>query len=237
MKIKNYTMKRLTLFMVFATMMSGLFAQNCAEYYPLSTGSNWDITQYNKKDKPESINHVTVSSYSDTDNGYLAVLTSSTIDDKGNNAGTSEVWMKCENGVFYFDMKNFIPSSTLETYKEMEIDVVATDLQYPETLENGSNLNDANITFQAKSNGFPVITININITNRKVVGKESVVTPAGTFEAWKISYNVDSKMGIIKAHSSIIEYLSPGNGIVKSETYNEKGVLQGYSLLTKIEKK
>lgn len=223
--------------MAFATMISGIFAQNCTEYYPLSTGSNWEMTQYNKKDKLESINHVTVSSYSDTDNGYLAVLTSSTIDNKENEGGTSEVWMKCENGVFYFDMKSFISSSTLETYQDMDIDVVATDLQYPETLEAGMNLNDANITFQVKNNGFAVITININITNRKVEGKESVVTPAGTFETWKISYNVDSKIGMIKAHSRIIEYLSLGNGIVKSETYNNKGALQGYSLLTKIEKK
>jgi hypothetical protein len=76
----------------------------------------------------------------------------------------------------------------------------------------------------------------VTITDRKVVGKESVTTPAGTFDCFKITSNSTIKtktvVGITMEFSAI-EWLAPKAAIVKSESY-KKGKLQGYTLLTKL---
>ena len=80
------------------------------------------------------------------------------------------------------------------------------------------------------------MTMNISITNRKIVGKESVTTPAGTFECDKITSDltVETKMAIgFTLSFSTVEWLAPKVAVVKSESY-KKGKLQGYSLLAKI---
>lgn len=211
-----------------------LNAQTCPNYYPLQKGNLWELTNYDKKDKVESINLVTVNSIENNSNGFVSSLTIVTNDAKGKESGTNQLVMKCEAGVFYFDMRNFIPAETMEGFKDMEVSVEANNMQYPTDLIAGATLPDASITMVVKNGGMTLMTIVINITNRKVVGKETITVPAGTFEAWKISYNVDSKTGFAKSQSSVVEYLSMGSGMVKSETYNDKGALMGYQLLTRL---
>lgn len=211
-----------------------LNAQSCPNYYPLQKGNSWELTNYDKKDKVESVNLVTVNSVENNANGFISALTIVTNDAKGKESGTNQLVMKCEAGVFYFDMKNFIPAETMEGFKDMEVSVEANNMQYPASLSENATLPDASITMVVKNGGMTLMTFVINITNRKVLGKETITVPAGTFEAWKISYNVDSKTGFAKTQSSVVEYLSMGSGMVKSETYSEKGVLMSYTLLTKL---
>ena len=71
----------------------------------------------------------------------------------------------------------------------------------------------------------------VNIMNRKVEGKESVTTSAGTFDCFVISYDHESKMGI-KIRGSAKQWYSEGVGMVKQENYNKKGKLMGSSLHT-----
>jgi hypothetical protein len=63
--------------------------------------------------------------------------------------------------------------------------------------------------------------MNIDITNRRVNAKESVTTPAGTWNCFKITYHTKMlmKMGIgIPMNSDITEWYAPGFGVVKSES-------------------
>ena len=219
----------ITLFPIIST------AQECAEYYPITTGSYWETTQYDKKGKIESVSQMKVISYQENESGYNTSIKVANIDESGIENGTAEVSMKCINGIFYYDMRNFISTKTMsDSTPNMKINITGNDLQYPSEINSGDVLPNANITFQTTSNGIPIISITVSITDRIVMGKESITVPAGTFEVWKISYNLTSKTGFIKSNISAIEYISPGNGIVKSETYNKKGKLVGYSLLTKL---
>jgi hypothetical protein len=70
----------------------------------------------------------------------------------------------------------------------------------------------------------------INITNRKVVGIESVTVPAGTYNCYKITYDIETKLGI-KVSSSAIQWMNKGAGSVKTETYDKKGKLLGSTVL------
>lgn len=73
------------------------------------------------------------------------------------------------------------------------------------------------------------------VTNRKVIGKESVTTPAGTFECYKISYDIATKM-MINMKTKATEWYARGTGLIKSETYSTDGKLMGSNVLTSIKK-
>ncbi len=229
-------MKKLTQLFIFLLLPVWMSAQICPEYYPLKTGNSWEVTQYNKKDKVEGINAYSVKEVKELANGYDATVTTTVMNEKGEAEGSGDLVMKCLDGVFYFDMKNFLGESFYQENPDMEITMTANDLQFPATLTEGATLPDANITYQMGSNGMTIMTMTINITDRKVVGKESLTTAAGTFEVWKITSRTQSKTGFINTKISAVDYLSMGSGIVKSETYNDKGDLMGYMLLTKLNK-
>lgn len=84
-----------------------------------------------------------------------------------------------------------------------------------------------------------MMTMSMAMTNRKVDGQESITTPAGTFNAYKITSDVafdNRAMGIpIRSTMKTVSYRT--NDLlfdVKSETYNKNGKLMGYTLLSKI---
>ena len=80
--------------------------------------------------------------------------------------------------------------------------------------------------------GTVIMNMFVNITNRKVEGKESVTTPAGTFDCFKITYDIETKFGV-KIERNAIEWIAKNVGTVRSESY--KGdKLEGYTELTKL---
>jgi hypothetical protein len=59
------------------------------------------------------------------------------------------------------------------------------------------------------------------MTKRKVTGKESLTTPAGTWDCFTITYHSKMifKMGIgIPMNSDVTEWYAPGFGVVKTES-------------------
>jgi hypothetical protein len=76
---------------------------------------------------------------------------------------------------------------------------------------------------------------------RTVSGKETVTSPAGTWEAYVISYDgaMKTKMagiGLPASNFTVKEWFVPGIGVVKSETASKSGKVIGSTLLTSIKK-
>jgi len=72
-----------------------------------------------------------------------------------------------------------------------------------------------------------------HIKNREVIGKETITTPAGIFDCYVISYNIDlnTNMGMSQSNSAK-QWIAEGVGMVKQEDYNKKGEITSSSLLT-----
>ncbi len=225
-------MKKIIILFLFVLSTAGLFAQECTSYFPVKIGSTWEMAHYGKKDKLEGTTSSQISAFEDTETGYIATISMISTDEKSKETVNAELYVKCENGIIFYDMRNFLPAGAYDE-NEVDMSVVSSDLQYPAIVEAGQTLPDANINFTINSGGFSM-EFRTEITNRKVIGKETIECPAGTFEVWKISYTIESKSGMMNSKHTGIEYISIGNGVIKTETYNEKGVLQGYSILTKI---
>ena len=129
------------------------------------------------------------------------------------------------------DMQNFVNQEMMESFEGMEVTMDATDLHYPSDLSVGQTLKDGELTMKVSSQGVPVMTMVVKIYDRKVEAKEDVTTPAGSFSCYKMSYTIETKtfMTIVARG---IDWIAPKVGPVKSESYDKKGKLTGYTLLT-----
>jgi hypothetical protein len=113
--------------------------------------------------------------------------------------------------------------------------VDANDMMYPSSLETGQTLPDANITISAGTGGVTIMNMTVNVTNRKVTGTESVTVPAGTFECYKITYDLETKM-MFKTNTSVTEYVNMGIGNVKTENFDKKGKVISSMVLSELKK-
>ena len=77
------------------------------------------------------------------------------------------------------------------------------------------------------------MNMTVNVTDREVIGKETVTTKAGTYECYKVSQKMSMKY-IVNAQFSSVEYYAEGVGHVKSESYNKGGKLIGTRELVSI---
>ncbi|MFT4831458.1 MAG: hypothetical protein ACI815_001106 [Psychroserpens sp.] len=223
-------MKTIILICAFFCCTSVVLSQDCSKYFPMDEGTKFQITVYDKKDKVSGIMDYVVKEVSENS----ATMFYEMHDEKGKMITSSEYGITCTNDGITIDFSSMMSPELLGQYEEMEVEMTGTDLLYPNNLNVGQSLPDADVLMTVK---MPPLNMkmNMNFFNRKVEGNESITTPAGTFDCYVITYDSEAKMGI-KMTSSNKLWLSEGYGMVKQETYNKKGALIGKSILTAFEK-
>jgi len=124
---------------------------------------------------------------------------------------------------------------SMEAYKDMEMKMEGGALEIPASMKAGDVLKNGDMKMSFSSGGMTIMNITMNISNRKVDAVESITTPAGTFECYKISYDVAMKM-MMNMKSKGVEWYAKGVGMVKNETYSSDGKLLGSNVLTALKK-
>ena len=140
---------------------------------------------------------------------YKATVKSTVIDKKGEETFSAEYNALCEDGLFSVDMTRFFNTAQLSQYNDegkFSLEMDGNVLEFPAEMSAGTTLNDGNFTVKVNSNDFTIVTMTFDITNRKIEGTETITTPAGTFECQKVTYDFNSKMGIIKVRGSGVEW-------------------------------
>lgn len=234
--LKPAMKNRRNLFVIlFAFAVAGFVnAQDCG-YYSMSKGM---VLGYQTLDAKGNLTGTTRTTCLGVDKIGAAIIfkvKSEYADAKNNNPSTREYEMRCEDGKFYMNMKSFVDPKSMEGFKDMEVSVDANDMMYPSSLSAGQSLPDASISISAGSGGMSLLNMVINITNRKVIGSESVTVPAGTFDCYKLMYDVETKM-MFKINTTVSEYINKGVGSVKSETFDKKGKLVSTMQLVELKK-
>lgn len=210
----------------------GLIAQNaCSKYYVFEEGAKFEMTAYDKKDKPTGIVKYHVVDVADNS----ATLKNEIFDEKGNSILSSEFGLICENDGISIDFKSLMNNQLMEQYKamNMDIDMSGTNIQIPNNLSVGQTLPDAELLL-TMSMASVSMKMEIKIINRKVVGKEMISTSAGDFDCILITSDREMKMGRSTTMTSKL-WLAEGIGMVKNEEYDQKGKLISKSILTKLE--
>lgn len=210
-----------------------LSAAQCNDFYIMEQGTEWTYDNINAKGKSTGKNQQIVKAYQNTATGFKATVYSAFTNDKGKKVREGDMEMTCENEVLIMDMKKFIPQEQQKAFDSYEMKIEAQNLELPSKLKPGQLLKDGSITLTAVGSPIPM-TLSVQITNRKVEGKETITTPAGTFECYKISNKTttQTKMGMnITFEFNTVEWIAEKVGMVKSESFDKNGKLAGYTLL------
>src|SRR6187399_2285301 len=202
-----------------------IFSQDCSNYYFLQNSKTIEMTISNNKGKESGKMTYFISDSKKNGSSITATINSEFVDTKGKTITKATNNVKCENGVMQMNMKTFIPPAQMEQMKSGEAKATDVYLEYPANMKVGDQLKDGQFNMDYESNGLKS-SIEISITERKVEGKESVTTPAGTWECFKISAKnkiVSKVAGIgFPIKMDVIEWFAPGFGIVKTESRSGK---------------
>jgi len=203
----------------------------CSKFYPFKEGTKAEITNYNKKGKKAGTIEYTILNRKQTTDGEIATMKSSVKDEKGKLIVETDYDITCDGNKISVDYKSMVSPMMMEQFKNVDYDITGTDLEIPNNLSVGQSLPDANMKMNINMAGINM-DMELLITDRKVTGKESVTTPAGTFECFIITSNMSAKMGVEKI-SNIKQWIAEGVGMVKQEDYDSRGNVNSNSLLTK----
>lgn len=227
-------MKKIILFLLVAFLSTSIFSQtDCKPYLPIDVGTQWEITNYNAKGKQQGKIQYELTGMETNGNEIIFTVQSKTFDKKGNEQFTNSFTAKCVDGQFDFDMAVKMDGATMGPYQNMDVSVDASRYEIPNMdTPAGTELEDGTLT--VTTSGGPVgLNMTVNITDRKVEARETISTPAGTYECLVLTQSVSTKV-ILNVRGSSKEWYTPNIGVVRTESYNKKGKLMGYSELTSI---
>ncbi len=213
-------------------------AQECRFFYPTEIGNTLEYTFYNKKGREDSYQTQKVVDKKIEDGATVVSIEATSLTGKKDEEITTNFDVKCDDGKFYMNMKDFTSSVNYEQYEgspDMDVVVNSDELLYPSDMTVGQTLPDGNVEIAVMANGMKMFGSTITIKDRKVEAKETIETPAGSFECLKVTSTVVTK-SVMSIETSTIQWLAEDVGVVKTETLSKKGKLVGYQLLTGIEK-
>lgn len=202
------------------------FTQDCSNYYYLQNNKTIEMTITNGKGKESGKMIYTISDCKQNGSSITATINSEFIDTKGKSITKANNNVKCVNGVMQMDMKVFIPATQQEQIKSGTANASDVYLEYPASMNVGDQLKDGLFNMDYESTSGLKSAIEISITERKVIGKEAITTPAGSWECFKIASKnrITSRIaGIgIPIKMDVTEWYAPGFGIVKTESKTGK---------------
>tara|TARA_R110000782_G_scaffold161119_3_gene253131 strand:+ start:1179 stop:1871 length:693 start_codon:yes stop_codon:yes gene_type:complete len=204
---------------------------NCSKFYPMTEGVSMEYTNYNKKGKVEGISSYKVTETNTVGNTTNATMAINLKDEKGKEIYSTDYKLSCTGNMVTLDYESLLPSDMMNQYGDMDIEISGNDIEIPNDLSVGQNLNDANVTMKIGMSGINM-NIAVDMLNRKVEKKESVTTPAGTYDCYVVYSENQSKMMMANQVYPSRVWLAEGVGMVKQETYKKNGDLMSSTLLT-----
>src|SRR5690606_41309365 len=132
--------------LTFILSTSGILSQDCSKYYPLKEGVKFQITTYDKKDRPSAVINYEVKEF----DGTKALMATEVFDDKDRLVVSSDYNISCIGNGISIDFKSMMSPDLLKQYSEMEIDFDGTDIQIPNKLEAGQELLNAKMELTIK---------------------------------------------------------------------------------------
>ena len=232
-------MKNIFLISIFFVAVQLTQAQECL-LFPMTTGMEWEFFTFNDKDKQTGTIHYKILEVKPEDGMLAADVQVDMKNEKGKPISSSTVKYKCDGSNFYVDMSGFMNAAQNPSMQDWEARGEISYLEIPSHFTVGESLPDGLMKMDFYSSGTQMGIMDIAITERKVIGQESVTVPAGTFDCYKISSTNTTKfavMGIgVPFTVKSIEYIAPGSLFVKSESFDKNDKPMGYTVLSMMKK-
>jgi DUF3108-like len=221
-------------FIFILTIQLGYSQNNCQPYVPTEKGATWEITNYTAKGKATGKIAYELIDKVENGNDVTFKIKTTTYDKKGKEVYSNIFEAKCIDGEFDFDMAFKMDGSALQAYENMDVQIDASKFEIPSfDASAGSKLDDSSLEIKVGSGGMSMFKMTILVTDRIVEAVEKISTPAGSFNCIVLSQKVNTKM-MIRVQGTSKEWYAENIGLVRSESYNKKGKLMGYSVLSKL---
>jgi hypothetical protein len=135
---------------------------------------------------------------------------------------------KCDGKNIYFDL-----GSMLRNFERDGMKMDGSTMEFPIDISEGQSLPNTTVSISTNY-GDQKTTTTVTYKNRKVEAKEKITTPAGTWDAYRISTEIESDTDIPgmdekakqmmkamqdKMKARIIFYYAPEAGIIKCPSY------------------
>lgn len=226
-------MKKILLSFIIGFFAFTAYSQSvCSKYYTFKKGATMQYTLYNKKGKKDGVSTYHVKSVTEDGDVSKAVMAVNFKDKKGKEVFDIDYKFTCTQNTVKIDYQSMLSSQMLEQYKDMDITITGSDIEVPNDLKVGQNLPDAEVNLSVNMSGMNMKTT-VNTVNRKVEKKETITTPAGTFDCYVIYSEQQTKMMMMNQTFLSRVWLAEGVGMIKEESYNKKGKRISYTELTK----
>ena len=198
----------------------------CDAFYVFEVGKRREYQTYDAKGKPESRIFQEIKSLDQELSGdWVAVVESRATDKQGKDLSQGTFKFTCREDVLEMDLMSSLSPEMMATLSNLEISIEGNEMILPASLSKGQALPDANTTIRAGTQGVTIVNMTITSTNRKVEDQELIQTGAGNFECYRISYELSIKALIRKTYR-VVEWYAKDAGMVRSETYDQKGKLE-----------
>ncbi|HVZ57814.1 MAG TPA: hypothetical protein VG870_14240 [Chitinophagaceae bacterium] len=198
-----------------------LAAQDCSGYYYLQGNKTVEMTIYNRKGDPSGRQVYAVSDVKSAGGATTATVSSELFDKNGKSLSKAVNNIKCIGGVLMMDMKMFISP---EQSQQIKAEAQAADvyLAYPASMKTGDVLPDGSFDMDIQQDGGMKTSVSVKITDRKVEAQESVTTPGGTWNCFRISYRSSTRIAVMgigfPVRGDVTEWFAPGFGTVKTQS-------------------
>lgn len=214
-----------------------LVSGNCNDFAWFKKGAEMEYeinTRSEKKPYTSKIKIVNVRS-----EGVKTIADVLGSDGEGNEINMNYI---CSGNKLYFDLTDMLKSAMEkqgQSSANMEISFDGGLMAIPKNIYPGQELEDAVFTMNMGTQGM-TISMTSFLKERKVVGKEKVTTPAGTFNCIKITGVRTMKMKMMgkdrNVGDEVIEemYFAPSIGVIKSVSKTTKGKIESEQQLTKL---
>lgn len=199
-----------------------VLAQDCKNFFYLQNNKVVEMSIFNRKGKPDGKCTYTVQEVKKNGSSVISKVKSEIVSEKGKLLATALTNVKCTGGVMMMDMSMFIPAGNMQQVKNVDATANAVYLDYPANMQVGGQLPDGHFKMNTSSGDGLNSELEMDITERKVTAKESVTSPAGTWECFKITYHSKLKIRVagigIPINMDVTEWFAPGFGVVKTES-------------------
>jgi len=226
-------MKHIVLGIVLTLLLNNLYSQNCTCYYPQSETTKWQTDSYKGKECiKECVNLYKVTGKESKDGVSSYTIENACYNLDNTLRYTVNYTMKCKDNYYYIDPKVLVDPLILKKYKDYNVSITGEGIDMPKDLSTGQDLSNLDFKVVISNNGQTFYTSTIKITNREVAAVENVSTSAGSFECYKITYNLEIN-SYLKTQFTVTDWYAKNTGLVKSETKDLKKKLVAKTELKK----
>jgi len=191
-----------------------IFAQNCGSYFTQKQGTVLLFTNYDKNNKVESYSETKLNKIEPSQ----VDITVRELDKKKIQQSEIKATVTCNGGNMIFDMKGQIGKQAAGF---PDATISGDNLEYPSTMTVGLALKDCYVKIGSPQIPF---SLEMQITDRKITAIEKITTAAGTFECYKITYSVTTKM-MMDIKMTGIQWYSTKLGVIKTQSFDNAGQL------------